>query len=304
MTFTCNIKKVDFFIDQDEELGQVTIEHAIEIFHDFPFAEQFKELSVRELSSSLPTITFKSANKKELAIWAKNEEGFYLHYNSGNKISDFYLSNNFEKNTERLIVEDFIALFFNGTIEKSLNLKNRMQLQPEIEEKSESLNDTESLNIVTYSFKGASRNKDLFWLLPWLIVTLLLLKMESKNFSEIRWGIYIMLSFFWMPSIIIHISYWIKNYGSKVTIDTKSKKMTYQKNGQIIEFSRDDIHHCEVNETRSFKVSWYGYRYIWFVLKDKRQVVITNFITEPDNIIDALKPNFKIEKRTIPFLPI
>jgi hypothetical protein len=305
MTFTCNIQKVDFFIDQIEEKGQVNLDQAIDIFQNFPFDDQLKEASKRELMSSLPTVTFKSEDGSTLSIWAENDKGFSFHYDNGKQCSNFYLSNNFEENPQGIAAEEFIELFFKKTIEQELDL---IEIEEENNEDEDEIPETHKKasksNIVTFSFSDTVKYKLYLWTLPWLGLALLLFKVDAEHNFEMGWGAHLLFAFFWLPSTIIHLSYWLRNNGAVVSINTSTKTITYEKDGQQIKFTRNDIHHCEINETRSYNAAWINYRYIWFVLKDKRQVVITNFITEPENIIDALKPHFKVDKRTIPFLPI
>lgn len=303
MTFTCNIQKVDFFIDQVEERGLVNLDQAINVFQSFPFDDQLKEARERELTSCLPTVTFKSADGKTLSIWAEDDKGFSFYYDNGKQISNFYLSNDFEKNPQGLAAEEFIDLFFNETIEQELDLIDKEEENDE-EEIPAIVKKASNSKIVSFSFGDTVKYKLYLWTLPWLALALFIFKVDAEKNFELGWGMHLLFAFFWLPSTIIHLSYWLKNSGAVVSINTKTKTITYEKDGHQIEFTRDDIHLCEINETRSYKAAWNGYRYIWFVLKDKRQVVITNFITEPENIINALKPNYKVDKRTIPFLPI
>jgi hypothetical protein len=303
MTFTCDIQKVDFFIDQIEVKGQVNLDQAIDIFQTFPFADQFKELREREITSCFPTISFKSADKKILSIWAEDEARFSFHYENETQISNFYISNDFGKNPEGLSVEEFIELFFNETIEKELDLINKVEQNVRHEINSANKNSS-GTNIIVFSFRDTLKYKLYLWTLPWLAFALIFFRIDANSNFELGWQMHLAISFLWLPSTILHVTYWLKNKDAEVSINTKSKILTYEKGGQQIEFKRDDIHHCEINETRSYKAPWKYYRYVWFVLKDKRQIVITNFITEPESIVNALLPNYKVEKRSIPFLPI
>lgn len=297
MKFTCEIQKVDFFIDQTEEKGQVNLDQAIEIFQNFPFDEQLKEARERELTSCLPTVSFKSEDRKTLGIWAEDDKGFFIHYDNGNQFSDFFISNDFEQNPQGLAVEEFIELFFQENIESELCLINKVE---ETKPKNHAVNS----NLIAFSFSDTKKIKFYLWTFPYLAFALFLFKVDAGNNFVIGWGIHLFFSIFYLPSTLLHLSYWLKNDGAIVTIDTKGKILAYEKNGQEVKFNRNDIYNCVITEPRSYKAPWNSYRYIWFVLKDKRQIVITNFITEPENIISSLKPNFKVERRTIPFLPL
>lgn len=309
MTFTCDIQKVDFFIDQIEDKGQVNLEQAIEIFQNFPFTAQLKEARERELTSCLPTVSFKGADRKALGIWAEDDKGFSIHYDNGTQVADFYLSNDFEKNPEGLAVEEFIELFFKEKIEDELNLIDKGTDRERVEENNENLlsetrKSLKHSNHITFSFNETKKFKFYLWTLLFFALALFLFIADADNNFELGWGLHLLLTFFWLPGTIVHLTYWLKNKGAIVTIDTKAKTLAFEKDGQQIKFNRKNIHHCEINETRSHRAPWNAYRYIWVVLKDKRQVVITNFITDPENILKALKPNYKVNRRTIPFLPI
>jgi hypothetical protein len=300
MTFTYNIQKVDFFTDQVEEMGQVDLDGAIEAFQKFPFNDQLKEAQKRELTSCLPTITFKSNENKTLGIWAKDDKGFFLHYDNGTEVADFYLSNDFEKNPEGFAVEEFIEQFIKDTIEQSLSLVDK-----NIEEGNLSKpRRKHSEKTVTFSFSDTNKLKPFLWIVPYLSLALLLLLTDLTHKFVFGWSVHLILGFLWFPGIIVHISYWFKNHNSTVTIDPKAKTIEYRKNGQSIKFNRNDIFNCELNVSRGFWPPWNSYCYLWIVLKDHKQIVITNFITDPETIINSLKLNFKTDRRSIPFLPI
>jgi hypothetical protein len=189
LTITCNIQKVDFFVDQIEDKGLVDLIGAIDAFQNFPFEDQLQQAAQRELTSCFPTISFKSSD-------------------------------------------------------------------------------------------------------------------DHDNNFELGWGIQLLISLFWFPGTLLHLTYWFKNNNATVKVDQKAKIIKYIKDDKEISFNRQEIVNCEINESRNWSAPWSGYRYLLIVLKDHRKVVISNFITEPEKIIDLLKLNFKIDKRTIPFLPI
>jgi len=299
MTFTYNIQKVDFFVDQIEDKGQIDLDGAIDAFQNFRFADQLKQADERELTSCLPTISFKSNDGKTLGIWAQDDKGFFLHYDNGSKVSEFFLSNDFEKNPEGLVAEEFIEQFFDGTIEQLLKLEDKLTEGNESEVKP-----TTSNQLIEFSFANTKKIKYYLWTVPFLIMAVFLFKTDIEKHFELGWGLHIMCSFLWLPGTIVHLSYWLKNHNVTVRVDPQAKTLEYEKDGQVIKINRNEIYNCELNETRSGRAPWNSYRYLWIVLNDRKQIVITNFITEPENIINLLKLNFKTDRRTIPFLPI
>ncbi len=299
MTFTYNIQKVDFFVDQFEDKGQINLDGAMEAFQNFPFADQLKQARERELTSCLPTISFKSNDGKILGIWAQDDKGFFLHYDNGTKVSEFYISNDFNKNPEGLAVEEFIGQLFNGTIEHSLKLVDKYA-----QDNKHETAPIDKKHLLNFSFTDTNKLQHYLWTVPFLILSLLFLNADLEKKLELGWGFHLLLSFFWLPGTIVHLSYWFKNNNANVTVDTHAKTIEYGKDRQKIKFNRNEILNCELNESRAWFAPWSSYRYLWIVLNDSRQIVITNFITEPENIIDLLKLNFKTSIRTIPFLPI
>lgn len=300
ITFTYNVQKVNFFTDQVEEMGQVDLAGAVKAFHKFPFDDQLKEVRQRELTSSLPTITFKSNNNKKISIWAKDDKGFYLLYDNGKQVADFYLSHDFNKNPKGFVAEEFIELYFRGTIEQYLNLVDKHREDDDFSESVPQHTD----KTFSFSFKDTNKIKFLAYTLV-LLSLVFFFYIDRKESFELGWLYPLFLAlFFGLPSVFLHISYWLKNYNATVIIDTQDKTIEYKKNGKSIKFNRNDIYNCEINETRSFRVPWNSYNYLWIVLNDRRQVVITNFITEPETIINLLNLNFKTDRRSIPFLPI
>jgi hypothetical protein len=296
--FTYSIQKVDFFVDQVEDKGDIDLDGAIDAFQNFPFPEQLKQARERELTSCLPTISFKSDDGRTLAIWAEDDKGFSLQYDNGTKASVFFLSNNFYETKDSPMVEDYIIQFFSGTIEQSIELEDI-----NTEYKKHSLDSAAEKPLVTFSFNDTNKIKKYVWTIAYFLLAMLLLITDIQK-KEIVWGFQIVFSFFWLPGTIVHVSYWFKNKNATITVDSTAKTLKYEKNGQKVKFNRNEILVCELNEPRSGGGPWGNYCYLWFILKDNRKIVITNFITEPENIIKLLKLNYRTDKRTIPFLPI
>ena len=116
------------------------------------------------------------------------------------------------------------------------------------------------------------------------------------------WLIHLVFAYCWIPSFILHLAYYLKNRSAKVIIDTKNHELTYSKDGKEIKFNRDDISRCQLVYAKSGRSSWINYSYVWFLLKNNTRVVITSLITDPEEIVEALKCKFETDQRTIPFL--
>ncbi|HEY4784446.1 MAG TPA: hypothetical protein VIH57_00290 [Bacteroidales bacterium] len=298
MTITYQIQKVDFFVDQIEDKGQIDLEDAISVFQNFPFEDQLRQASDRELTSCLPSITFVSSLGASLKIFAQDTNGFFLHYDNGIKEADFYLSNDYNRNPEGLNVEEFIEQFFNGNIEQSLKLVDRQE-----ESDNDQLIQSGKKHFVTYSYKQ-NNFKYYLWTVPFLIFSLIVLAIFHFKNLENEWGVTLLSSVLWLPGTIVHLTYWIKNKNTIVKIDTHQKTIEYEQNGYMIKFNRNEISKCELNISRSLQAPWSSYRYLLIILKDRRKIIITNFIIDPEDVIGLLKLNYRIDRRAVPFLPI
>lgn len=300
MNFTCNIRKVDFFIDEIEELGTVDLDQAILIFQEFPFEAQLQEAKELEALGCPPTVTFLSSDGKELSIWTVNDEGFSLFYDNGTQISNFYISNNIEKNPDGLLVEEFIELFFNGTIEHELKLADKDEY--DVEPLLEAYENNNSAPIVTFQYKGMENIKPYIFTLVYLVGAIIIFILDAQSNFKMGWGFHAIISLFWLPGTYLQYTYWQKNKGATVTINKETKTLKYLSDYENIQFKRTDIKYCKVVECTSIKAPWSGYSYILFKLNNGKQVVITNFITNHSNIINTLKPLVKNEKEIIPFI--
>ncbi|MEO6837729.1 MAG: hypothetical protein ABI261_03355 [Ginsengibacter sp.] len=81
-----------------------------------------------------------------------------------------------------------------------------------------------------------------------------------------------------LPTIIIHIQYWIKNHGIIFIINTETKKLQYEGLYKIIEFSFDDISSLQYYPSLGKGSGWHSfgeYRYYKIIFKDKTEIVIT-----------------------------
>ncbi|PZX49028.1 hypothetical protein LV84_04305 [Algoriphagus ratkowskyi] len=301
MEIEYSIQKFDFFPDQFDEKGKVDLDSAIGVFQNFEFLEQLKSAERLETTSCIPTIIYKSNKGKKLTISAFDGNGFSLLYETAEKEVEFFISNNFEENPSGILVEEFIEMFYEQTIENELILVNKEQI---ITEEKEQIIKPTNKNVIIYSFKDKGKLRYFLWSLPWLIISIILAYYNLKSGFQFGWYYVGLVCLFWFPALIVHLSYWFKNKNARVLIDRTEKTLTYEKDGEIIKFNRSDIKLCEWNHSNYSRSTMFEYSYLWFVLNDKRKIVITNFVTEPENIINALNLKYSSEKRTAPFLPI
>ena len=300
MNISYSIQKVNFFADQFEDKGKIQEEDLIDAFYNFPFVEQFEEAKNRKLTSCFPKIIFKSDCGLSLSIWAESEEGFFLKYENESQESEFYISNEFNASNDGLIVEDIIELFSKGKIESLLTLRPKENAD-RLAALSKKLKISNNDQAKTYKYKEKKKFKHFTWLIVCLISTLIFsFFLEGRDF-DIAWKIYLFFSMYWLPSLLLYFSYWLKNENTTILIDRELKTITYEKDGTRIKLNRADICDCSLIETRSSRRFVHSFRYLSIEQKNERNFVITNLIVEPELIIEALNLHYRVKRKFLPF---
>jgi hypothetical protein len=287
------IQKSDYFIDEFKEIGFVDLEQAINSFKEFPFEEELIETKRKEIANRFSKIIFQSDNSKKVTIWIENNEGFFFCYENGKQFSQFFISNNFVENKEGLTVEYFLNIFFSGNIEEKLNLKNIKPIQ-KIEKR-----------VITFSFNDSTKIYTLYNSIPWFIGSIIFLIYDYQNKSGMMIYAHLILSLFWLPSLYLFLSYWRINKNATVKIDTFENVLSYQKDGKRTTFNRNEIDKCLINEeeSTSSRSNTKKFSYLHIILLNKEEIIITNFITEPHNIVNLLNLNYKVNDRYMATLP-
>lgn len=292
------------YIDEFNEKGLIDKERAVLEFQMFPWEKEIDDFRRSSNNPTIPKIVFFSDDKRQLSIEAVNLKGFNITYEntSTKKISEFYLSNNFE--SKNYTPEEMIDYFYDNTIESHISSKNLIvdklkSVEKEVKKKSK--------KEIEYQFKP--NHLKIFGFSPFLFIIfsifiyVLLAKHNDKDFEYI----FYLSILAWFPNCILHASYYIKNLTAKVIIDTNNHNLTYIKGNKSIKFNRDDIFRCQVTISKySYRYpDWNNYAYVWFILKDKKgEVIITCLLCDYQNIIDDLKCKYEIKERFIPLLPI
>lgn len=299
MAIHCNTQKVEFDTDEVEELGEVSLEEALNIFGEFPFEEELRKAKESEMPSCMPTISFKNENGSELGIWAENEEGFFLHYQNIERQSDFYVSNNITLNPEGLSAEDFIELFFHERIEELLDLTPSEELRVQSDAEINADNIPAPQSIYVFEFDRSIMKGYIIYVSLFFILWAGLMLVHDIDGG----GIYIVLKLFlalsWLPGALACYSYWKRNNGVVITIDTDQQTLSYKRKGEQIKFKRSAIATTEISRAHAWS-HFNGLSYIRMVLKDGRHVVITSFITEPEKIAKILHLNYRYRFGMIP----
>ena len=81
--------------------------------------------------------------------------------------------------------------------------------------------------------------------------------------------------------------------------------ITYIQGDKEIKFDRDDIFRCQVTTGKSsLYTTVHNYSYVWFILNDSKHIVITCFVADPHEVVEALHCKYEEKERIFPFLPI
>jgi hypothetical protein len=299
-TYNWKIQLSEFYSDQFEDKGSVDKEKAIEAFQFFPWDKELDDFKRRNDNPTVPRIIFNSPDNRVLDISSVNLKGFNVEYNNiaTKKYSAFYISNDFDK--KNWTIEELIEFFFDNSLEEHIKLENILDEKEKVEktktEKRSSKNIEFAFNPKHIKTLGFST----FMLLGLSITFLTLEKIKGEKLPIL---IHFLFLLSWLPSFILHLTYFQRNNRSKVIIDVKNHDLTFIKGETEIKFNREDIFRALVTTVDNSRLSWANYSYVWFILKDKRQVTITCFIDDPYKIVEMLNCKFEHRTKMIPILP-
>lgn len=296
-TYTWKIQLSENYVDEFKQKGTIDKEKAVEEFQLFPWDKEIDDYKRRDDNPTVPKIVFDSDDKRQLVISSTSNKGYEVEYTNlaSNKCSDFYLSCNFEK--KNYAPEEIIEFFFDNSIEQHIKLSDIPKPT------TETLKEKKSPKNVEFSFKPSLRPllSFNFFLLLVLSVGYAILSFKEPAFP--KWGLLIFV-FTWPLAVFVHLSYYFKNAGAKVVIDTRNHELTYIKGSKEIKFNRNDIFRCQITFSNSSRWSTFDdYSYAWFILNDRTYVVITHFIADPYKIVETLNCKFE-ERASGAFLPI
>jgi len=81
-----------------------------------------------------------------------------------------------------------------------------------------------------------------------------------------------------LPTIILHIQYWIKNGDAILVVDTESKQLTYEQFNKRLSYCFGDIDHLEYYRSYGKGSGWnsFGqYRFYKVIFRDNAQIIVT-----------------------------
>jgi hypothetical protein len=296
-TYSWKIQFSEHYTDEFNHKGAIDKDRAIEEFQFFPWDKEIDDYKRSNDNPTIPKIIFDADDKRQLTISSTSNRGYQIKYINfaSEKYSDFYVSSNFEK--KNYTPEEIIEFFFENNLEEHLKLKSipKASVKKPIEKKNPK--NTE------FSFKHTFRPLFTLNFFIWLAVSVGYAVISAKESTFPKWVLVIFV-FTWPIPLIVHLTYYMKNAGAKVIIDTRNHDLTFVKGTKEIKFNRDDIFRCQITYSKSSRMSLCDdYSYVWFILNDRRYVVITHFIADPYEIVETLNCKFE-ERSSGAFLPI
>lgn len=299
--YTWKTQFTENYSDQFQQKGAISKEKAVEEFQLFPWDKEIDEFKRRKDNPTIPKIIFDSDDQRQLIISSVSNKGYEVEYTNrtSNKYSDFYLSSDFEN--KNYAPEEIIEFFFDKDIEPHLKLKDIPK--PEIVPSKE-IKERKAPKNIEFVFNPKHFKTLGFFTFVWLGLSIALFVVDKTKGAHLPIIFHLFFALAWVPTILLHLTYYIKNYSAKVIIDTKNHELTYIKGSKEIKFDRDDIFRCQVTLNSSGRASWDNYSYVWFILNDKTYISITCFIADPYEIVDTLNCKYEEQTRSIPLLPM
>lgn len=135
--------------------------------------------------------------------------------------------------------------------------------------------------------------KNLSWLFFFILVYYVLIFFSYEEINFKFWAIHFLISLFIIPTMYIHLQYWLNNRGNRYIINSTfiqddKKNINYPNN----EISKIIIHKSE--SLQSGKWAYFPfqhYKYCEVLLKDGRKIILTSLLHY--NIDEYLKENLR-----------
>ena len=204
-SYTFKIQSCKNYPDEFQQKGSIEKEKAIEEFQLFPWDKEIDDFKRNNERSTTPKIVFNSNDQRQLMIEAVDELGYNIEYSnfSSGKCSDFYISNDFEKNN--FSTEEIIEFFFDNTIESHLKLDD-IPIDTAQTTKDEK---KETPAFLEFNFKSNT----LSFISPrafiWLLLALIYLRLSYVKESNLPMFVNVLLISIFLTPILIHITYFL-----------------------------------------------------------------------------------------------
>jgi len=299
MKFYWKTKRIESFQDEFEEKGLINCEQAVSIFQTYPWEENVKKSLNDGISYSLPTIVFYNEKNEQLEIGTTDLSSFDLFFFNTSHYAQLRISNDFSLNPEGVSVEDFIELFFNGEMQEKVHLEP-IPLNETIILENE-------LNVIEYDFNKNSFLKIKISFSIFFFINIFSFffffnnEIYSKNLS-IALILHIIILLFWLPSIYLFYTYYIKNNNAILKVDSKLNTIEYADRKQNLKFNKRDINFCILFRKVGKESIIHDFKYLRIDLKNGESIWITSLLGNVEKIIESLNLRCKINDSIIPMI--
>lgn len=277
--------KVHYYNGEEEFVGELSQEGAINAFRNFPWEEQLKEQQARVMTSSSPTVTFKREESRALKIWMQAGDRFEVYYE--NKYEQAYgsIPLDIDKNYEGTSVEDLINLFFNGSIEKEVLLEFKEELDSPV------LHDEE--RELKFEYHGAEPYMHfgivLFGVFVFAVLVVIMFAAQKVFwFMLVIGALPLIVS---LPDALIKNSLWRVNRNSSLVMNIPDKTFEFTNSSGKKRFSRTDIELCEFFISPSRKEN-----FLRLYLTDGSCVIITSLLVSGGYLVNEMGLHYVLKK--------
>jgi hypothetical protein len=254
-------------------------EEAIEAFRSYNWSE--------DMAGS--TWTFTSAEKGTLEIHYDGGSDYYILLRKEGKIGEEFFATDKNYNTSGTAIEDFIAAYYDGDLDKHMTMFEEDKEKPHTRYKLE--------------FSFSERNKLRYYFNPLCLIALAPVLAWMNSRGNIKTGVALILPiavflFLFGPGTILLINYYRHDMRKKVSLDPAGKKITIEKDGKIVSFKTDQIEACRI-----FLADRGAMHFVLFKLKSGAAYSVTSLVAEPEELLAPMRIRVEYLKKFLPFVP-
>lgn len=277
----------DFYPDERREQGQATEAEALAALHDFPWAEQRRQLTARHhagLTSTPPGLWLYRADDT-LRLLAPDATNLLVEYQHGGRRYSRHLSLNWHD--DHPLPDEPIRAFFAGTLAE----------WPYWQEATE----TKVPEPPRLQYASAGQ-------LPWLAVRWAAVKVLAAWLLLGLLAAFTSISWLWLLGLAVFVSLmqWFEvgplwqharlAHGQRVEVDVRAQRLTLHDRHGTLTFGREQVRECVIVRSTPGRYVSRATEYVAFVL-DSGQVCVIPAQTAPATVLaDALNLHYRVEK--------
>ena len=283
----------DEIIKQD---GSVEFTEAIDLFHQFPWDQQFEKVARREdenWSYNWPSFYLHKQENHFLEISAKSNDGFSVYYRKENLFGTLFITNDISHLPSNVSVEEFIVFFYENKLEETLEIFDE--------------NDPDADTWESNETQPEIKKKDVFRSLYYLLIPLSLtiyfpLGLDLLNLFLTILGIEFVILLVIFPHFYLKWTYWKNHQDLHLQYNTRKKILTVVRAGIKTEIPKHDIIKCEWVRSTEGRGRFQEYSYLKLITGTD-SFYITNFTAYHSDLISLLQIHFQTIEVAYPKIP-